>query len=148
MFIPEFWNYAMFTGIATQNKKGFSPGTLGILTQPSLPLFTDFPTEFHTNWQWWPIIKNSRPLILDSMRKKYRPMVQVIDNIKRNHKLGLIFEFKVGKGKLLICTANLPVMVDRPEVNQLYSSILHYMNSTDFNPIEEISADGLQKLLY
>lgn len=148
MFITEFWNYAMFTGFAKQNNRGFSPGTMGILTQPSLPLFNDFPTEFHTNWQWWSIIKNSRPLILDSTKKNYRPLVQVIDNINRNYKLGLIFEFKVGKGKLLVCTADLPSMTDKPEACQLYSSMLKYMNSTDFNPSEDISCEPLTKLFY
>ncbi len=148
MFIPEFWNYAMFTGFAKQNNRGFSPGTMGILTQPSLPLFNDFPTEFYTNWQWWSIMKNSRPLILDGMNRNYRPLVQVIDNINRNYKLGLIFEFKVGKGRLLVCTANLPAMTDKPEACQLYSSILKYMNSKKFNPSEKISPDELMKLLY
>jgi hypothetical protein len=148
MFIPEFWNYAMFTGFAKQNKKGFSPGTMGILTQPSLPLFNDFPTEFCSDWQWWSILKNSRPLILDGTNKEYRPLVQVIDNINRNYKLGLIFEFKVGKGKLLVCAANLPSMIDKPEACQLYSSILQYMDSKEFNPSEDISVSALTKLLY
>jgi hypothetical protein len=148
MFISEFWNYAMFTGFAKQNKRGFSPGTLGILTQPSLPLFNDFPTEFFTNWQWWSILKNSRPLILDGTNKNYRPLVQVIDNMNRNYKLGLIFEFKVGKGKLLVCTTHLPSMTDKPEACQLYSSIINYMNSEHFFPSEEISSETVMKLLY
>ncbi len=148
MFIPEFWNYAMFTDFAKQNKRGFSPGTMGILTQPLLPLFHDFPTEYCSNWQWWSIMKNSRPLILDETKKSYRPLVQIIDNINRNHKLGLIFELKVGKGKLLVCTSNLPSIIDKPEACQLYSSILTYMNSQKFNPSEEISPDELMKLLY
>jgi hypothetical protein len=148
MFISEFWNYAMFTGFAKQNNRGFSPGTMGILTQPYLPLFNDFPTEYCSNWQWWSIMKNSRPLILDGTNKNYRPLVQVIDNINRNYKLGLIFEFKIGKGKLLVCTANLPSMTDKPEAFQLYSSIVTYMNSEEFNPSEVISPDELLKLLY
>jgi hypothetical protein len=121
---------------------------MGILTQPSLPLFNDFPTEFCSDWQWWSILKNSRPLILDGTNKEYRPLVQVIDNINRNYKLGLIFEFKVGKGKLLVCAANLPSMIDKPEACQLYSSILQYMDSKEFNPSEDISVSALTKLLY
>jgi hypothetical protein len=147
-FIPEFWNYAMFTGFARQNNRGFSPGTMGILTRPSLSLFNDFPTEFHADWQWWSILKNSRPLILDGTKKNYRPLVQVIDNINRNYKLGLIFEFRVGKGKLLVCAADLPAIADKPEARQLHSSLLKYMSSKNFNPSEEISPDELMQLLY
>lgn len=43
-------------------------------------------------------MKNSRPIILDEMPQDFRPIVQPIDNFERNHKLGLIFETKVGKG--------------------------------------------------
>src|SRR5690606_7539885 len=65
LFPPDFWNYGMFKGISESNGKPVSPGTLGLLTDPEHPLFRDFPTDFHTNWQWFSIIKNSRPLILD-----------------------------------------------------------------------------------
>jgi hypothetical protein len=73
-------------------------------------------------------------------------VVQVIDNIDRNHKLGMIFEFKVGKGKLLVCMAALPELQDRPEVKQLYHSMLRYMDSKAFNPLTEISTGELEGL--
>ena len=130
---------------ADNNKRGWSPGTMGILANPAHPVFDDFPTEFHTNWQWWYVLKTSRALILDSTPKEYRPLVQVIDNINRNHKLGLIMEYKVGKGKLLICMANLPALQDKPEGRQLYASILHYVSSSKFNPTNEITKKELEK---
>jgi hypothetical protein len=133
-FPPEFWNYGMFKSISEWTKKPVSPGTLGILTNPKHPLFNTFPTDFHTNWQWFSIIKASNSFILDSTSKDYRPIVQVIDNLERNHKLGLIFEFKSGKGKILVCMAQLNHISDRPEAVQLYQSILAYMESKDFNP--------------
>ena len=86
----------MFKGISEWVKKPVSPGTLGILTNPEHAIFNYFPTDFHTNWQWFSIIKASNSLILDNTSKDYYPIVQVIDNLERNHKLGLIFEFKVG----------------------------------------------------
>lgn len=146
LFTPDYWNYAMFKRISESMKKPASPGTLSILTDPRHPLLNDFPTEFHTNWQWWPVVKNSRPLILDSTPKNYRPLVQVIDNIERNHKLGLIFEFKVGEGKLLVCMSNLKGIQDKPEGRQLYSSILSYMSSDKFNPGHHIIKEELKAL--
>ncbi|MBO5602619.1 MAG: hypothetical protein J5957_08480 [Prevotella sp.] len=56
----------------------------------------------------------------------------MIDNIERNHKLGLIYEYKVGKGKILVCMSPLNQLQQYPEARQLYKSILHYMQSTDF----------------
>jgi hypothetical protein len=146
LFTPDYWNYRMFKGISESNKKPVSPGTMSILTDPFLPLLSDFPTEFYTNWQWWPIVKNSRPFILDNTPKEYRPLVQVVDNIERNHKLGLIFEFSVGKGKLLVCMSNLGAIQDKPEGRQLYSSILKYMSSDKFNPAQVLTQQELISL--
>ena len=136
----------MFKGISESNNKPVSPGTMSILTNPELPLFSDFPTEFHTNWQWWPIVKNSRPFILDDTPKNYRPLVQVIDNIERNHKLGLIFEFSVGSGKLLVCMSDLKAIQNKPEGRQLYRSIIRYMSSDKFNPSQVLSQSELISL--
>lgn len=146
-FIAEFWNWLVFKGGAERSKRPVSAGTLGILTDPAHPLFNSFPTAFHTNWQWWAITKNARPLILDKTEKDYRPIVQVIDNIDRNHKLGMIFEFKVGKGSLLVSMVNLPALADRPEARQLYGSMLRYMESGDFKPKCIISNIALRELL-
>jgi hypothetical protein len=146
LFTPDYWNFRMFKSISESNKKPVSPGTMSILTNPKLPLFNDFPTEFYTNWQWWPIIKNSHPFILDNSPKDYRPLVQVVDNIERNHKLGLIFEFSVGKGKLLVCMSDLKKIQDKPEARQLYSSILKYMSSDKFNPSQALNPEELVAL--
>jgi hypothetical protein len=146
LFPPEFWNYGMFKGISENVKKPVSPGTLGLLTNPKQPLFNDFPTDAHTNWQWFSIIKASNPMILDKTAPTYRPQVQVIDNLERNHKMGLIFEFSVGKGKLLVCMSQLNLIMEKPEAKQLYTSILNYMNSPEFNPADEVSAVQLRDL--
>jgi hypothetical protein len=146
LYIPDYWNWRMFKGISESNKKPVSPGTMSILTDPLQPLLNDFPTEFYTNWQWWPIVKNSRPMILDNTPKDYRPLVQVVDNVERNHKLGLIFEFAVGKGKLLVCMSNLKAIQDKPEGRQLYSSILRYMSSDEFNPGQALTLQELTSL--
>jgi hypothetical protein len=146
LFTPDYWNYRMFKGISESQNKPVSPGTMSILTNPGLPLFDDFPTEFHSDWQWWSIVKNSRPFILDNAPKNYRPLVQVVDNIERNHKLGLIFEFAVGKGKLLVCMSDLKKIQDKPEGRQLYSSILRYMSSDKFNPSQTLSPGELVAL--
>ncbi len=147
LFQTDYWNYRMFKTISESNKKMVSPGTLGILTDPKHPIFKSFPTEMHTNWQWFPIIKTSHPFILDNTGKDYRPIVQVIDNIERNHKLGLVFEFAIGKGKLLVCMADLDAASAYPEGRQFYRSLLEYMTSNDFAPTTNISLEDFRKLM-
>lgn len=147
LFQTDYWNYRMFKTICENNKKKVSPGTLGILTNPEHPIFKGFPTEMHTNWQWFPVIKESHPLVLDNFAKDYRPIVQVIDNIERNHKLGLVMEWKVGAGKLLVCMSDLEKAAQYPEGKAFYQSVLNYMRSADFNPSAEITVDELKKKL-
>ncbi|HLO58946.1 MAG TPA: hypothetical protein VK179_09410 [Bacteroidales bacterium] len=134
LFPPEFWNFGMFKGISEWAKKPVSPGTLGILTDPDHPALKLFPTEKYTDWQWFSIIKAGHPAILDNTPKEYKPIVQVIDNLERDHKLGLVFEFRVGEGKLLVCMADLPALSDKPEAQQLYGSLVSYMKSGSFKP--------------
>jgi len=146
LFQTDYWNFRMFKSVCERMGKPVSPGTLGILTNPDHPVFNDFPTDFHSNWQWFSMIKQSRPFILDNAPKDYLPIIQVIDNIERNHKLGLLFEFCIGKGKLLVCMSDLPAIIDKPEARQLYTSILHYMNSDTFSPACQISWQELSAL--
>ena len=149
LFQTDYWNYRMFKTICENNKKTVSPGTLGILTAPEHPLFRSFPTDKHTNWQWFDITKNARPLILDNFPADFLPIVQVIDNVERNHKLGIVMEWKVGKGKLLVCMADLEALLkqNHPEDRAFYQSLLDYMRSPDFNPQHETTLSDLQQKL-
>ena len=85
--------------------------------------------------------------MLDNFPKDYKPIVQVIDNIERNHKLGLVMEWKVGKGKLLVCMSDLEKAAKYPEGKAFYASVLDYMQSDEFNPVAEITMDELKKKL-
>lgn len=144
LFQTDYWNYRMFRTICENNKKPVSPGTLGILCDPEHPLFALFPTEEHTNWQWWPVIHESHPMILDGA--SIQPIVQVIDNVERNHKLGLVFELAVGKGCLFVVMSHLERAADYPEGRQFYASVLNYIQSDRFSPATHLTPDALRRL--
>lgn len=146
LFQTDYWNYRMFKTICEKNKREVSPGTLGILADPAHPLLKEFPNDGHSDWQWWAVVRNSHPFMLDNTSAEYRPVVQAIDNIERNHKLGLAFEFTVGKGKLLVVMSDLDRASEYPEGRQFYASVLSYMNTSDFKPDTKISLTELHKL--
>lgn len=128
LFTTDFWNYGVFKGVAESLKKEPSPGTMGLLIDPAHPLLDGFPTDFHTNWQWWNIVKHSRPIILNDMPEGYTPVVQVIDNMERNHKLGLIYELPGTTATVVVCASDLFACADKPEVNAFFQSILNYLH--------------------
>ncbi len=146
MFTPDYWNYAMFKNISEWLKRDVSPGTVSILTNPEHPLFKTFPTQMHSNWQWWTILKNARALILNKTAADYKPLIQVIDNIERNHKLGLVFEMQVGKGKLLVSMCDLERIRDTPEGNAFKNAIYNYMQSDDFAPATQFTPAALKAI--
>jgi hypothetical protein len=71
----------------------------------------------------------------------------VIDNFVTNHKLGLIAETKVGKGRMLICAIDLSGQQDKPEARQLLHSLLRYVDSPAFAPVTELDDALLKKLM-
>ena len=139
-FATDFWNFSFF-----HNK----PATLGLLCDPATPALSGFPTESHSDWQWFYIALRGQPLVLDNIvPHTYRPLVQVIDNYERCHRLGLIFEVKVGPGRLLICTPDLlDLSAGHPEARQLLASLLRYAGSAEFDPHTALSVQRLQELL-
>lgn len=146
-FQTDFWCWPMFAKGASDRGIEPAPGTQGFLCDPVHSALAKFPTEFHCNWQWWRLVKNSRPIILDETPPDYRPIIHVIDNFARNHKLGLLFEAKVGEGKLLVCASDLPALQDHPEARQLLHSLLRYLDSPAFAPTAALDGKLLGMLL-
>lgn len=126
-FSTVFWNTAW-----TTNGR---PHTMGVLVDPSRSLFKDFPTEYHSNWQWWDILYDVQPMILTDFPKSLTPSIQMIHTWSRAKKLGLLFEAKVGKGKLIVTSIDFENdLNNRLATRQLYHSLLQYMESSDFAP--------------
>lgn len=145
----DYWNYRMFKTICENNNKPVSPGTLGLLINDmNHPLMQKLPIgeTTGTTWQWAAVAHQARPLIMDIMNEGYCPLVQVVDNIERNHRLGMIFEFTVGKGKLLVCMSDLNSIAQYPETRHLHLSILEYMQSESFSPASTCDLNTLVKL--
>ncbi len=138
-FSPIFWN--------TAYTNWQPPHTLGLLIDPQHPAFGDFPTDFHSNWQWWEIQKGAQPFILTE-HPDLLPLVQMIDDWTTNRRIGLVFEAKVGDGRLIASSADLASeLSERPAARQLRRSLLEYMNGDRFSPPVSLEEADLRKLL-
>lgn len=138
-FSSIFWNTAWTNGQA--------PHTLGILCNPSHPALRDFPTDYYSNYQWWDAMSHSDAIHLSKLSKDIQPLVRVIDDWVTNRSLGLLFEVKVGNGKLLVSGIDFHQNMDnRPAARQLLYSLKQYMKSECFNPVVEMSPSNLERL--
>lgn len=147
LFTPDFWNYGIYKGISKEMQLPVSPGTLGLLINNEHPALKSFPTDIHTDWQWYPIVANSYPIIIDRLPKDYSPIIEVIDNAERSYPLALIMEFKIGKGKLMIVSSDMEKASHYPEGKWLLQSLKEYMGSKEFNPTVHITPTQLRSLL-
>jgi len=139
-FQPAFWNTSWF--------KMRPPHTTGILCQPRHPAFADFPTELHSDLQWWEILDRQQVMVLEDFPPAFRPLVQPIDTWFLNRRLGLLLEAKVGNGKLVVCSADLTTDPEqRPAARQLLYSVQRYMASDQFNPPYSVELAVIRKLL-
>jgi hypothetical protein len=138
-FSSIFWNTAW--------TRGQAPNTLGILCNPSHPALADFPTEYHSNYQWWDAMSHSGAINLTTFPSDLKPIVRVIDDWVTNRPLALVFEAKVGKGKILISGIDLTSDLNkRPEAQQLLFSLKKYMAGAEFNPNSELAVEKLKGL--
>lgn len=134
-FLPVFWSPVHFPKQA---------GTMGILCDPKHPALLHFPTEMHSDWQWWNLVKHSKVLVMDSL-PDLQPIIEVTDNFVNNRRLASVFETKYGKGKLIMSSIDLlsTESKQKPEVKQLLYSLTQYMNSADFVPTGTVSKQDL-----
>ncbi len=147
LFQTDYWNYRMFYTICKNMGATPSPGTLGLLIDDSHPAFNYFPTDSHTDWQWFDIVTNSRPLIIDRLPASIDPIVEPIDNVDRNYRLALMLECNVGKGKLLIVMTDLNKIAHTPEGRWFRKSLEEYVASKEFKPSLSLSPRQLTDLL-
>jgi hypothetical protein len=86
-------------------------------------------------------------MILDSLPTGARPLVQVIDDWNTNRRLGLLFEAKVGKGRLLVCSMDLSTGMDgRPVARQMLRSVLAYASGAAFQPTQSVELTAIRRL--
>jgi hypothetical protein len=119
---------------------------MGILCNPKHPLFEEFPTGMTSDWQWRNLVQGARVFVLDDAPTDYQPLVHVIDNFARNHRLGVVFEGRVGNGQLLVCGLNVSSAASDPAVQQWLTSLYHYTGSAKFNPGARLNVELLDRL--
>jgi len=138
-FSSVFWN--------TSWTRGQAPHTLGILCNPAHPVLAEFPTEYHSDWQWWDLIHHSAAMVLDGMPAELRPLIQVIDTWFEARRLGLAFEAQVAGGKLIVCSIDLEHDLEsRPVARQFRHSLLDYMTGDEFAPQHTVSPEQIRRL--
>ena len=112
---------------------------MGILVDPEHPAFAGFPTENHSNYQWWPMACG-RPMILP---KYLEPVITVPDCYSRLRHMGLLFAARLGEGVIAVSSMGLSGKKQYPECRALRRSILTWLNEGCVDVVQIISRKEL-----
>lgn len=138
-FTPVFWNTSWF--------KMRPPHTTGIFLNEYHPLFKEFPTEYHSNLQWWELLNKAQVMQFTNFPDNFQPIVQSIDTWFISRKLGVLFEANVLNGKLMMTSMDITSQPEKRVVaRQMYKAILDYMNSDSFRPSATVSLEQVREL--
>ena len=133
-FSTDFWSVGTFPG---------QEGGMGQLIDAAHPLFSGFPTDFHTDWQWWPMARQ-RALILP---RPWQSIVTVMDSYATLRPMAQLLECRCGGGRLLLSTLGLQDLQQHPEARALLGSIYAYLASERFQPRQDIPLGELRACL-
>ena len=138
-FTPVFWNTSWF--------KMRPPHTTGIFLNEYHPLFKEFPTEYHSNLQWWELLNKAQVMQFTDFPDDFQPIVQNIDTWFISRKIGGLFEANVLSGKLMMTSMDITSQLEkRVAARQLHKAILDYMNSDNFRPSTIVPVERVQEL--
>lgn len=129
-FTTDFWSVGTFAD---------QEGGMGQLIDVTHPIFREFPTDFHTDWQWW-IMATKRAVILP------RPMKAIItemDSYAYLRPMAQLLEFNCLKGKVLLSTMELHKSLQYPEARALQTAIYEYMEGKEFVPEEKLTPEEI-----
>lgn len=133
-FTTDFWSVGTFAA---------QEGGMGQLIDVNHPIFKNFPTEFHTNWQWWPMA-SQRAIIFPHPVKA---IVTEMDSYAYMRPMAQLAEFRCGGGKLIVSSMGLQNLQEYPEGRALLDAIYQYMTTEEFSPKEEITMKEIQELV-
>lgn len=134
-FSTDFWSVGTFA---------FQSGYMGILTEPSHPVFRHFPTEYHADWQWWHPTHQGRAFI---QPEGFPAIIEALDCYARLRRTSLLSEFTCNGGSLILSGMGLLDKQDSIECRNLLKGILEYMGGDDFSPEKELDKNTLSAII-
>ena len=127
-FTTDFWSVGTFPA---------QEGSMGQLIHQEHPLFESFPTESHTNWQWWPMA-SQRAFVLP---QEAQTIITEMDSYAFLRPMAQLLEARCGGGTILASSLGLQDLQQYPEARALLQAIYGYMGSDRFAPQQELDPD-------
>lgn len=129
----------------------------------SHPLFRNFPHDGFCDAQFYNLMEGA--MALEGGRRpmvgSVAPLLWSLSSLGAHHpkypgerpnlrKLGFIYEFRVGKGSVLVTSLNFQKFLDEgyPSVLYLFDQLLRYLTASEFQPKEQLPEHQFTQLLH
>lgn len=106
------------------------------------PALGDFPHEGWCGWQFRHLMEGAGAVQLEA-GVPFDPIIDVVSSVKYPVRQSFLFEYRVGKGKLLVCS--LAFREDDPAADYLKNAILVYARK--MSPAQELSEAQLAAVI-
>ena len=110
------------------------------------PITRDFPHDGFCGWQFRNMINEGYSSALDLVEIPFKPIIEIASCYKYARREALMFEYKIGNGKLLVCSLGF----NEKDIGAVWlkNRILSYFNSEEFNPQISITENQLYKICH
>ena len=137
-FKPVYWSTGHF------KSANAALTTLGYSICSDHPALRGFPTENWADWQWYNLVEKGLKHCTAGLPEDFEPIVMPVPDLHYSTPMGMLFELKVGEGRLMVCGLNLSDEF-RPETRAIKKSIIAYMESDGFAPKTSMGIEEFQK---
>ena len=108
------------------------------------PLMEDFPHDGYCAAQFASMLRGCRAAVLDLTDRPHDPIIDIASSYKNAHREALLFEYRIGDCRLLVCTLHLDE--SDAAARWLKAHILAYAMSDAFAPKQTLSLPQLASL--
>lgn len=110
------------------------------------PLMNNFPHDGYFDLQFFDMIDSGvNPVTFENEDLPFDPIIELISPFKRVRKISVLFEYQVGKGKIIFCTLNLK---NKDLGTEYFKNILEqYASSDKFNPRSSVDVKVLERFI-
>ncbi|MCX5644185.1 MAG: hypothetical protein NTZ17_05800 [Phycisphaerae bacterium] len=138
------------TAMTRFRPSGWDPGDpaghVGTIFDPQHPALKAMPTEGWCDLQFYDLVQGGKAILLDQTHVTGEPIVRMIDTPQRLTRKALLFETKVGPGRLLVSGFNFSAAVPAGDPAAAYclDELIRYTMSDEFQPGAGIAPEDLR----
>ncbi|MBR7120901.1 MAG: hypothetical protein IKC94_01510 [Lentisphaeria bacterium] len=105
------------------------------------PIWEKFPHKGFMDWQFFPLMANSKSMIYSEKMPEFSPVFELIPSFKMVKHKSMLSEFSVGKGRLMISGWRFDA--DDPGAKYMLRLLVEYLKGSDFAPAPQWTEEKL-----